>query len=109
MLDDRFCPSCKVVLPAGRTICPKCGKRGEANAWESPWKWIIWGFVAFGIAVLLFVWISRNEETGDTMRVHWLIALSYSIGGKWTVAGVLGAIGCFLMGIGLVELFRKSE
>jgi hypothetical protein len=25
MLDDRVCPSCQVVLPAGRTICPKCG------------------------------------------------------------------------------------
>jgi hypothetical protein len=26
MLDDRVCPSCDVVLPEGRTICPKCGK-----------------------------------------------------------------------------------
>jgi hypothetical protein len=26
MLDDRVCPSCDVVLPDGRTICPKCGK-----------------------------------------------------------------------------------
>jgi hypothetical protein len=26
MLDDRVCPSCEVVLPAGRSICPKCGR-----------------------------------------------------------------------------------
>jgi len=26
MLGDRVCPSCQVVLPAGRTICPKCGR-----------------------------------------------------------------------------------
>jgi hypothetical protein len=26
MLDDRVCPSCQVTLPAGRSICPKCGR-----------------------------------------------------------------------------------
>jgi hypothetical protein len=25
MFDDRVCPSCQVILPPGRTICPKCG------------------------------------------------------------------------------------
>jgi len=29
MLDDPVCPSCQVVLPAGRSICPKCGRTVE--------------------------------------------------------------------------------
>jgi hypothetical protein len=30
MLDDRVCPSCQVVLPAGRSTCPKCGRTVQA-------------------------------------------------------------------------------
>lgn len=29
MLDERVCSSCQVVLPAGRSICPKCGRPVE--------------------------------------------------------------------------------
>lgn len=25
MYDDRVCPACQTVLPAGRSVCPKCG------------------------------------------------------------------------------------
>jgi hypothetical protein len=31
MFDDRVCPSCQVVLPDGRTICPKCGTKVEPS------------------------------------------------------------------------------
>jgi len=27
--DDRICPSCQVLLPEGRTVCPKCGRKVE--------------------------------------------------------------------------------
>ena len=38
------------------------------------------------------------ESSGRGGRVHWLIALRYSIGGKWTVAGAfgLGGLGFFV-------------
>ncbi len=29
MLDDRVCASCQVMLPSGRSICPKCGRKVE--------------------------------------------------------------------------------
>jgi hypothetical protein len=29
MLDDLVCPACQVVLPEGRSICVKCGRKVE--------------------------------------------------------------------------------
>ena len=29
MLDDRVCPACRVLLPAGTRICVKCGRTVE--------------------------------------------------------------------------------
>jgi hypothetical protein len=63
MFDDRVCPTCQVVLRAGTSICPKCGKKVEAprrgiafiHAWLVQYLGPVGAAVATGMFVILLV------------------------------------------------------
>jgi hypothetical protein len=57
-----------------------------------------YGLACLAIGVVLFLLLSLMESSGRGGRVHWLIAVLYYIGGKWTVAGCfgLGSLGFFV-------------
>ena len=59
---------------------------------------IKYGLGCLGIGVGMFLLLSLMESSGRGGRVHWLLAVLYYIGGKWTVAGFfgLGALGFFV-------------
>ena len=63
------------------------------------WKTLLWGLAFLGLGALLFWYFSGLEESGRSGRIHWLVALIYHIGGKWTVAAVCGLISlvCFFL------------
>jgi len=83
----------------------------EEERWQiNPWEYIKWGLIGLGITILTFLLISWKENSGGgTMRVHWVVALSYYVGGKWTVAGVIGFVSGAVLVMGVVALFRNEQ
>jgi hypothetical protein len=80
------------------------------DSWKiPPWEAIKWGLIGIGLGSLMFLILSWMEGSGRSVRVHWLVALSYYVGGKWAVGGVFGFMGCFLVGMGLLDLLRKED
>ena len=65
--DDRVCPDCQVLLPEGRTVCPKCGQKVApqrsgvkfidlvVGIHPSLVRWLgpVWGNVAAGVLLIL--------------------------------------------------------
>jgi type II secretory pathway pseudopilin PulG len=47
------CPHCGVILPAGATTCPSCGR--AATAPDKGTRWVIFGVVGAGCALLALV------------------------------------------------------
>lgn len=62
---------------------------------------IIVGVLVFGLFIF---WIGEREENGGRMRMHWLGALAYIIGGKTVLATMMG-----LLCGGLTWLFIKEH
>jgi hypothetical protein len=49
------------------------------------------------------------EESGRGGRVHWLVALLYYVGGKWTAAGLFWLGGLVFIGLGVRTHLRDRE
>jgi biotin transporter BioY len=60
----------------------------------------VWALVFWAFAVLLYQELERIERIGVSTRVPAIIAVAYSIGGKWGAVAVLIFIGvvCFWVG-----------
>ena len=65
------------------------------------------GLIGLGIGMLLFLMILEKSPRGG--RVHWVIALLYYIGGKWTAAGLFWLIGTAFIFLGIRTHLRDRE
>jgi hypothetical protein len=65
------------------------------------------GLIAIGVG--LFLWLNMLEESGRGGRVHWLVALLYYVGGKWTAAGLFWLGGLVFIGLGVRTHLRDRE
>ncbi len=65
------------------------------------------GLIAAGVGIFFLLMLIEGSEKGA--RVHWLIALLYNIGGKWTAAGVLWLLGIVLLVLGIRTHIRNRE
>ncbi len=74
----------------------------------SPGATIGVGLGILGFAALLFFILMGVENTGDSLRVPWWLAVVYWIGGKWTVGIGLGAFGLLVVGCGIWEWFSPT-
>jgi hypothetical protein len=64
---------------------------------------------SYGLAGLLFFIFHGMEHSGSGATVHWFIALLYTLGGKWLVAGVFGFLGTFFLVCGFILLFTPRK
>lgn len=77
------------------------------NAW---WGKVLFGVLIIGGAWLLFSQLSDLEAgSRDRMRVNILVKLAYDVGGKWTVAVLLGLFGVAMAAWGAVQAARGRE
>lgn len=60
-----------------------------------------YGFVLIAIGVGVFLLLMLIESSPRGGRVHWLIAVLYYVGGKWTAAGLfwLGGLVFIVLGV----------
>jgi hypothetical protein len=68
-----------------------------------------YGLGLIGIGIVAFLLLTLMEGSGRGHRVHWLIALLYYIGGKWTVAGILWLGGVLFIVAGVRTHLRNRE
>ena len=61
---------------------------------NSPWKNLIEGLLLLGISVFLFWYFTDIENShDDSLRLNWIFAQLYSLGGKWLACAVVVALG----------------
>ncbi|HEY7314882.1 MAG TPA: hypothetical protein VH643_36385 [Gemmataceae bacterium] len=65
------------------------------------------GLIAFGVGVFLLLTMIEGSSRGG--RVHWLIAVLYYIGGKWTAAGLFWLGGLVFIVLGVRTHLRNRE
>lgn len=82
------------------------------NTQESlPVKW--WELLGIGLFVavmapLAWWWLGDFEENGGSIKIHWIVAIVYSILGKEGVAAAFGLVGFAFIGTGLLRASRKD-
>ncbi len=89
------------------------GERHDSDSEErvTPWQGINYGLLCLAVGVVLFLLLGWMEESGRGGRVHWLVAITYYIGGKWAVAGLFGLAGTisFVLRIALIIKTRSES
>jgi hypothetical protein len=99
----------KSTLP-DKTLLPNKEEEEEDDDDSNPWKTIGLGFLLlFGAFYLYYVFNDFENSTQESMKINWLFALLYNIGGKWTVSIILGAIGALLVFLGVKEFRDEKE
>ncbi|MEM8668821.1 MAG: hypothetical protein AAGG48_14975 [Planctomycetota bacterium] len=67
------------------------------------------GLFCIVCSIGLFMLLNNMEQSGGRMRVPWYVAVTYYIGGKWVVSGVLFGIGVLAAGLGIAAAFRTRN
>ncbi|MCB1052086.1 MAG: hypothetical protein H6510_15715 [Acidobacteria bacterium] len=76
----------------------------------SPGKTILIG-IAFLVGSAFLFWYFWDFEHSDqeSIRMQWILALAYKIGGKWLISGIGGLIGAFLVFSGIKEYRAENS
>src|SRR5262245_12382506 len=75
----------------------------------TPWQAVLFGLGCLGLGAVFFFLIHFLEVSGGSARVHWLVALSYYIGGKWTVAVLFGLGSLIFFVLAYVKYSKEDE
>lgn len=81
----------------------------EAKKEDSPWSSIAFGLGMIAAGIFLYFYFDNMEKEGGSIRINWIFALAYKIGGKWTVAIILWILGSFLTYSGVSDLIKKKK
>jgi hypothetical protein len=65
----------------------------EEKEEKTPILSLIGGIVLIGIAIGLYFYLDGLEKEGGTLRINWIIALIYKIGGKLGASGIIAFLG----------------
>lgn len=76
------------------------------NAW---WGKLLGGTVFWGLGIWLFYELGKLEVEGGRLRIHWLIAVVYNLGGRWGAVGLCALLGTLLLGHGLYQFSTAAK
>jgi hypothetical protein len=62
----------------------------------------------FGVSIWLFFRLTNLEATGGEIRVNWMIAALYNIGGKWGAAGLPFLLAGLCLAGSIAKLARRK-
>jgi hypothetical protein len=91
------------------------GDAAEKEGWFDRLLGRWWGKVLFGLGIALVGALVFSEmaklDSGEkeSMRVHWLLAALYKIGGKWAAAGVLWLVGLVALVLGIRQVLAPKK
>jgi hypothetical protein len=85
------------------------GTQEEIKKEDSPWTTIAYGVAFIAGGIFLYYTFDNMEKEGGSMRLNWMFALAYKIGGKWTVAIILALFGSFLTYSGVSDMIKKKQ
>jgi uncharacterized membrane protein HdeD (DUF308 family) len=75
---------------------------------SSPWQDILIGLVLIAGGYFMYWSFNDMEQNGGSMRINWMFALAYKLGGKYTVASIIALIGVFYSYSGVKDLTSKK-
>lgn len=76
---------------------------------DSPWATIAYGVGLIAFGIFLYYTFNNLEKEGGSVRINWLFALIYKLGGKWPVAIILTLLGSLLAYSGVSKLIKKKQ
>jgi hypothetical protein len=82
--------------------------KDESNPLTKWWGKLLAAVMFFGGAVAVFRYLEFLEQRGGGL-VHWLIAVLYYIGGKWTAAVAAALPGLFFLRRGIQQLLDPER
>jgi hypothetical protein len=91
------------------------GDSGEKEGWFDRFLGSWWGKCLFGAAIALVGVLVFSEmaklDSGEkeSMRVHWLLAALYKVGGKWAASGLLWLVGAVSLALGIRQVLAPKK
>jgi hypothetical protein len=83
-------------------------EKAEEDKPQKPWETILIGIGLIGFGIFIYYTFNNLEQEGGSVRINWLFALAYKIGGKWTVAVIITLIGILTTNTGFSALKNKT-
>lgn len=74
---------------------------------DTPWSSIGIGLFLFAAAGFLYYVFNNLENEGGSVKINWIFALLYRVGGKWAAPGLIGIIGAFYTYSGIKAFSKK--
>jgi hypothetical protein len=99
-------PAAKTADPTPTSVAASVA---AAPAKESPWGIFICGIVLCVMTVAAYNFVDRMEAEGGSMRVHWILAIAYNIGGKWGLTAVCALVALGTTLGGMVRILNASS
>jgi hypothetical protein len=65
----------------------------------------IYAAICFGVAGYYYSAITTLESSAGSTKIPVLLMLPYEVAGKWGLVGILGALGAYALGLGVVRAF----
>ena len=81
----------------------------KINNSDPPWWYLFIASLFTGFAVYLYYFFTELETHGGRRTVHWMIALTYEIGGKWTVITLVLIVVVFLLQMAITEYKKRRS
>lgn len=76
---------------------------------DTPLANLAYGVLFIGFAIFLYYQFEGLETEGGSIRINWIIAIVYKIGGKWAAPVILSIMGAFYIYSGASGLLKKRE
>jgi hypothetical protein len=71
---------------------------------EKWWGQLLVGLSLFSMSVFVYRYLSNLEDSGQNGSIHWLLALTYAVAGKWGSTLILAVPGVVSIGVGIRNL-----
>jgi hypothetical protein len=76
------------------------------DSWQGK---LLFALGAFAGAAFLYYIFDKMEAEGGSMRIHWIIAIAYNLGGKWVPVGLCLVLGALFGALGISEMVSPKR
>jgi len=81
----------------------------NTSTWaESPWAHSTVGICLFAIGIWTFFQLAGMEQGGDSIRLHWILLIAYTLLGKFGVMSLICSLGAWLTFSGVKQLISRQ-